>query len=140
VKAAERGVPYPTDGWRFARATFDPTALYRLRAVLEWLAAESIDATLAHAHAIALQAQFVAAMADCSVGPFGAEHLVVPLSEPARGNFLTFEHPEAAHWYGRLDAARIVTDVRSTRLRLGFGLYHTSSDVERLMARLRELG
>jgi kynureninase len=135
-----RGVPYPTDGWRFAGATFDPTALYRLRAVLEWLAAESIDAALAHAHAVALQAQFMAAMADYSVGPFTAEHLVVPLSEPARGNFLTFEHPEAVQWYGRLHAARIVTDVRGTRLRLGFGLYHTSSDVQRLVARLRELG
>jgi kynureninase len=33
----------------------------------------------------------------------------------------------------------IVTDVRGTRLRLGFGLYHTSSDVERLVSRLRNL-
>jgi kynureninase len=107
--------------------------------VLEWLAAESIDAALAHAHAVALQTQFMAAMADHSVGPFGAERLVVPLSEPARGNFLTFEHPEAVRWYQRLHAARIVTDVRGTRLRLGFGLYHTSSDVERLVARLRNL-
>jgi kynureninase len=139
LSSAERGVPYPTDGWRFAGATFDPTALYRLRAVLEWLAAESVDAALAHAHAVALQVQFMAAMADCPVGPFAAENLVVPLSEPARGNFLTFEHPEAAEWYRRLHAARIVTDVRGTRLRLGFGLYHTSSDVERLVARLREL-
>jgi len=139
LSSTERGVPYPTDGWRFAGATFDPTALYRLRAVLEWLAAESIDAAVAHAHAVALQAQFMAAIAECSVGPFVAEHLVVPLSEPARGNFLAFEHPEATHWYERLHAARIVTDVRGTRLRLGFGLYHTSSDVERLVARLRDL-
>jgi kynureninase len=151
LSATGHGVPYPTDGWRFAGATFDPTALYRLRAVLEWLAAESIDAALAHDHAIALQAQFMAAMIHYSVGPFVAERLVVPLSEPARGNFFTFEHPEAVEWYGRLHAARIVTDVRrlhaarivtdvrGTRLRLGFGLYHTSSDVERLVARLRDL-
>jgi kynureninase len=127
----------PMDGVSPARPL--TTALYRLRAVLEWLAAESIDAALAHAHAVALQTQFMAAMAAHSVGPFGAERLVVPLSEPARGNFLTFEHPEAVQWYQRLHAARIVTDVRGTRLRLGFGLYHTSSDVERLVARLRNL-
>jgi kynureninase len=139
LSTAEHGIPYPLNGWRFAGATFDPTPLYRLRAVLQWLAAESIDAPLAHAHAVALQTQFMASMADHSVGPFVAERLVVPLSEPARGNFLTFDHPEAAQWYRRLHASGIVTDVRGTRLRLGFGLYHTSSDVERLVARLRDL-
>ena len=60
------GVPYPADGWRFAGATFDPTALYRLRAVLAWLAAENIDAALVHAHAVALQEQFMSAMAKLS--------------------------------------------------------------------------
>jgi kynureninase len=129
LSTADHGVPFPADGWRFAGATFDPTALYRLSAVLEWLAAESIDAALVHAHAVALQTRFMAAMADHTV----------PLSEPARGNFLTFEHPEAVQWYQRLHATRIVTDVRGTRLRLGFGLYHTSSDVERLVSRLRNL-
>ncbi len=138
--SAERGgITYPADGWRFAGATFDPTALYRLRAVLEWLAAEDIDAGLIHAHVLALEEQFMAAMARGPVGPFAAEHLVVPLSEPARGNFLAFEHPQAAQWYRRLHEAAIITDVRGTRLRLGFGLYHTASDVERLIARLRGL-
>ncbi len=140
LSAGGHGVPYPADAWRFAGATFDPTALYRLRAVLEWLAAEDIDAGLIHAHAVALQAQFMTAMANHAIGPFAAERLVVPLSEPARGNFLAFEHPDAAEeWYRRLHAAGIVTDVRGTRLRLGFGLYHTAADVERLVARLRRL-
>jgi kynureninase len=139
LTAGSQGVAYPADGWRFAGATFDPTALYRMRAVLEWLAAEDIDAALVHAHAVALQEQFMAAMADRPAGPFAAEYLVVPLSEPARGNFLVFEHPEAAQWYRRLHAAGIVTDVRGTRLRLGFGLYHTSGDVKRLVERLRGL-
>jgi kynureninase len=139
LTAGSQGVAYPADGWRFAGATFDPTALYRMRAVLEWLAVEDIDAALVHAHAVALQEQFMAAMAGRPTGPFAAEHLVVPLSEPARGNFLVFEHPEAAQWYRRLHAAGIVTDVRGTRLRLGFGLYHTLDDVERLLGRLRGL-
>jgi kynureninase len=134
-----RGVPYPADGWRFAGATFDPTALYRMRAVLEWLRAEDIDAALIHDHAVALQEQFMTAMAHAPIGPFAADRLVVPLRETARGNFLAFEHPEAAQWSRRLHAARIITDVRGTRLRLGFGLYHTAADVERLVARLRRL-
>jgi kynureninase len=139
LAAPGQRVSYPPDGWRFAGATFDPTALYRLRAVLDWLAVEDIDATLTHAHAVALQTQFMSAMAEHPVGPFAAERLVVPLHEPARGNFLAFEHPDAKQWYRRLHAGRIVTDVRGTRLRLGFGLYHTASDVERLVERLRRL-
>ncbi len=139
LSAGGHGVSYPQDGWRFAGATFDPTALYRMRAVLEWLAAEAIDAALIHAHAVALQEQFMTAMARAPIGPFAADHLVVPLSEPARGNFLAFEHPQAAQWCARLRAAGIVTDVRGTRLRLGFGLYHAAADVERLVARLRRL-
>lgn len=133
------GVAYPQDGWRFAGATFDPTALYRMRAVLEWLAAEDIDAALIHAHAVALQEQFMTAMAREPIGPFAADRLVVPLRESARGNFLAFEHAQAAQWCARLRAAGIVTDVRGTRLRLGFGLYQTATDVEQLVARLRRL-
>lgn len=139
LAAGRRSVSYPQDGWRFAGATFDPTALYRFRAVLDWLAAEDINVALIHAHAVALQTQFMTAMADRPVGPFAAERLVVPLREAARGNFLAFEHPEAAQWQRRLHAAGIITDVRGTRLRLGFGLYHTETDVERLVARLRRL-
>lgn len=139
LAARGQGVSYPPDGWRFAGATFDPTPLYRLRAVLEWLAAEDIDAALIHVHAVALQTQFITAMGESPAGPFAAERLVVPLNETARGNFLAFEHPDAAQWYQRLHAAGIVTDVRGTRLRLGFGLYHTAADVERLVARLRRL-
>lgn len=139
LSAGDHGIAYPQDGWRFAGATFDPTAFYRMRAVLEWLSNEDIDAALIHDHAVALQEQFVAAMAQAPIGPFAADCLVVPLSEPARGNFLAFEHPQAAQWCARLHAARIVTDVRGTRLRLGFGLYHTAADVEQLVARLRRL-
>jgi kynureninase len=139
LASGHRGVPYPADGWRFMGATFDPSGLYRLGAVLDWLAAEHLDSGVVHAHAVALQEQFMAAMGGHPVGPFAAERLVVPLQEPARGNFLAFEHPEAAAWYRRLHAAGIVTDVRETRLRVGFGLYHTATDVERLIARLRRL-
>ena len=139
LSGVQKGVPYAADGWRFMGATFDPSGLYRLRAVLEWLAQEGIDAALAHAHAGALQRQFMAAMAEVPAGPFAADRLVVPLDHPARGNFLTFEHNDAGHWYERLHAKGIVTDVRGTRLRIGFGLYHTADDVDRLVARLRML-
>lgn len=139
LAGAQVGVPYPADGRRFAGSTFDPSGLYRLAAVLDWLAAEGLDAGLIHAHAIALQERFMVAMAERPVGPFAAKNLVVPMGEPARGNFLAFAHPDAGAWYDRLHAAGIVTDVRGSRLRLGFGLYHTAADVDRLIGRLRDL-
>jgi selenocysteine lyase/cysteine desulfurase len=140
LAAAQTGVPYASDGWRFMGATFDPSGLYRMRAVFEWLARQGIDAGVVHGHVEALQARFMAAMAQTPWGPFTADNLVVPLSNPARGNFLAFQHPEAEHWYRKLHEAGIVTDVRGDRLRVGFGLYHNAEDVDALIARLRTLG
>ena len=37
------------------------------------------------------------------------------------------------------DAANIVTDRRGRRLRIGFGLYHTAEEVDRLLDRLASL-
>lgn len=133
------GVPYPDDGWRFMGATFDPSGLYRLRAVLLWLDGEQLEASKIHAHAVALQDRFMEAMAEQPVGPLRTEKLIVPMSDPARGNFLTFGDPEAAVWRHRLREAAIVTDVRGDRLRLGFGLYQRAADVDRLIERLRTL-
>jgi selenocysteine lyase/cysteine desulfurase len=138
LTARQEGVPYAEDGWRFMGATFDPSGLYRMRAVLRWLEKEGLDAGTIHAHAVALQERFMAAM-ERPVGPFSSEKLVVPLSEPARGNFLTFADPAAQAWYERLHQAGIVTDVRGDRLRVGFGVYQTAADVDRLSERLREL-
>jgi kynureninase len=136
----QAGVTYARDGMRFMGATFDPSGLYRMRAVLDWLAGLKIDAALIHAHVEALQARFMAALAETPCGPLAADYLVVPLANPARGNFLAFEHPQADARYRRLHEAGIVTDVRGTRLRVGFGLYHNADDVDRLVARLRKLG
>ncbi|MDJ1159714.1 aminotransferase [Chelatococcus sp. SYSU_G07232] len=139
LSAAQAGVPYPSDGWRFMGATFDPSGLYRLRAVLRLLAVEGLDGAIIHAHAVALQERFMAAVSGLPGGPFTPERLVVPMSEAARGNFLTFALPDAEGWYRRLHAAGIVTDVRGDRLRLGFGLYHAAEDVDRLAERLQRI-
>ena len=135
LDATQTGVPYANDGWRFMGATFDPSGLYRLHAALNW--AESVGATPAaiHAHAHALQARFMAGRPK----GFPEAALVVPLGEPSRGNFLTFELPDAEAWQARLEAARIITDRRGNRLRFGFGLYHREADVDALLERLDSL-
>lgn len=138
LSGAQGKVGYATDGMRFMGATFDPSGLYRMRASLRWMAAQGLDAAKIHAHVIALQEIFLRGIEAVPLGLFDPAHLVVPASEVSRGNFLTFEHPDAASWQERLKQRDIVVDVRGARLRVGFGLYHHAGDVERLLRRLRE--
>jgi selenocysteine lyase/cysteine desulfurase len=135
LDAAQTGVPYATDGWRFMGATFDPSGIYRLHAALNWAASVGATPAAVQAHAHELQARFMAGL------PPGLDpgRMVVPLSEPSRGNFLTFDLPDAEAWQARLEAARIITDRRGTRLRFGFGLYHRAADVDALLDRMAAL-
>lgn len=135
---APSGVDYTTDGWRFMGATFDPSGLYRQRAALRFLDREGLDAVAIHAHALGLQRRFLEAVAGLDLPVFDESSLVVKMDTP-HGNFLTFDHPDAAAWYARLHEANIVTDVRGTRLRVGFGLYQGSEDIDRLAARLADI-
>jgi selenocysteine lyase/cysteine desulfurase len=132
-------IGYSTDGMRFMGATFDPSGLYRMRAALRWMESLGLDAATIHAHVIALQELFLKGIESSPIELFDPARLVVPASEMSRGNFLTFEHQDAMAWKERLKRNDIVVDVRGSRLRVGFGLYHHAGDVERLLERLRKL-
>jgi selenocysteine lyase/cysteine desulfurase len=125
LTGAQRGVPYGTDGSRFLGATFDPSGLYRLAAVLDWTNEIGLTVETIHAHALALAALFRKEIAG--VAPLQQARLVTP--EPVRGHFLTFETDAAQAIYQRLSAASIVTDVRANRIRFGFGCYHASEEI-----------
>ncbi|MDH3967847.1 MAG: aminotransferase class V-fold PLP-dependent enzyme [Rhodospirillales bacterium] len=142
--ALERGgrgeVAYGPEGARFLGATFDPVGLYRLNAVMEWLASLDLSVADIHQRVQALQADFVARLAGLGLASLRPDQLLVPLSEPNRGHFLTFRTQDAEAIHRRLLAAKVITDVRGDRLRLGFGLYHDGEDIERLIGVLaREL-
>jgi kynureninase len=127
-------VPYAADGWRFMGATFDPSGLYRFNAVMDWLRGLGLAAAAIHDHATALQHRFVAGLtARMRLTP---DRLVVGLEQPARGNFLTFDLPDAADIHARLADMKVVTDVRATRLRIGFGIYQTDAEVAALLERI----
>ncbi|HEX2136194.1 MAG TPA: aminotransferase class V-fold PLP-dependent enzyme [Microvirga sp.] len=136
LASKQSGVPYGSDGTRFLGATFDPSGLYRLRAVLAWT--ESIGLTVAaiHAHVLALQRHFLQAVAAGHIEALTDARLVSPAGDPQRGHFLTFETDGAESLHRELLAKRIVTDVRASRIRLGFGCYHTIADIDRAVARL----
>src|SRR5262249_24533008 len=129
-----------TDGSRFLGATFDPSGLYRLAAVFDWMEATGLTVAAIHDHALELQALFLKEIAE--VAPLQQARLVTPIApDTARGHFLTFETPQAQAIYQRLSAANIVTDVRGNRIRFGFGCYHAVDDiVAAAMAIRRVLG
>ena len=139
LEKAQGGVAYAEDASRFMGATFDPTALYRLNAVCDWLAAEGLTPADIHAHAFALQRRFVDGLSALDHPVLASDRLVVPVCEQHRGNFLTFESPAAADIQAKLTDANIITDVRGDRLRVGFGPYQTETYVDRLLDRLTSL-
>jgi kynureninase len=124
-------VGYGTDGSRFSGATFDPSGLYRMDAVLRWLESEGIDPAAVHEHAGRLQRRFLGA----GVLP----GVLVPPEPAQRGNFLTFETPQAAALQRLLHEGGVITDHRGHRLRIGFGIYHDEDDVDRLVSSLEEV-
>lgn len=132
-KAKSGEVGYSEDGWRFMGATFEPSGLLRFNAVMKWLDQQKITVEMIHQHALKLQKQFL----DKLPGglEFLRDHLVVTPDEP-HGNFLTFDLPEAEDIYRRLKEANVMTDVRGTCLRFGFGIYQTTNNVTELHNRL----
>ena len=51
----------------------------------------------------------------------------------------THRVPDAAAVHARLQALNVVTDLRGTRLRVGFGIYQTEAEVDALLDRLARL-
>lgn len=134
LAAGTGGVPYAADGYRFMGATFDPSGLYRFNAAMGWLAGLGLTVGDIHAHARTLASRFVAGL-DGRAG-LDADRLVVPVAAAERGNFLTFDLPDAAAVEAALAAKNIRIDRRGRRLRFGFGLHQAAADVDRLLDRL----
>lgn len=126
-----RTVPYADDGTRFSGATFDPSGIYRMDAVLGWLTDEGIAPADISKHVQALQHRFLEA--DMHPG-----ELMPPIGHE-RGNFLTFRTEDAGSLYSRLHDRDVITDHRGDKLRIGFGVYHDPEDVDRLLEILREV-
>jgi selenocysteine lyase/cysteine desulfurase len=118
-------VGFAPDGSRFAGATFDVSGVYRMGAVLAWLAREGITPRAISDHVQGLERRFL----DAGVSP-GVLHPPDPLR---RGNFLTYQTPEADRIYQRLHDRGVITDYRGDRLRIGFGIYQDGADVDRLL-------
>jgi kynureninase len=135
LSSGGNAVGYGTDGSRFLGATFDPSGLYRLAAVLDWMDEIGLTVEAIHAHVLELQELFLAEVARLAVQPLRTARLVTPVANGvARGHFLTFETAAAQAMHDRLARAAIVTDVRGDRIRFGFGCYHAADDIAAAVA------
>ncbi len=127
-------VPYASGGGAFMGATFDPSGLYRLNAVMRWRQSVGFTTPVARTHAHSLQQRFLAGLSDSTL--VRSEQLVVADSQ--RGQFLTFRTSDAKALSAELETRNVITDARDDRLRFGFGPYQDEADVEQLLTRLRK--
>jgi selenocysteine lyase/cysteine desulfurase len=131
-------VRYSDDGWRFAGSVIDPAGLYRFNAAMRLLGGLGVSVADIHAHVRALQALFLRALAEIGHPVISTETLTV--SEPTRrGNFIAFEHDDAAGLADRLATEGIKADARGRIIRFGFGCYHSGGDIVRMVDILHDL-
>ncbi|RDV26641.1 aminotransferase class V-fold PLP-dependent enzyme [Alteromonas aestuariivivens] len=125
-------VQYSQDGMRFAGATMDFSALYRMRAVFELFATHRITVADIDHHVRQVQNAFLERLEGYSHPLLNHSNLLV--QDPRqRGHFLTFNLPDAevtADLAGKLRTHGILTDFRGNRLRFGFSLYHQADSIQ----------
>jgi len=130
--AAEKSatVLYSEDGYRFAGATMDFSALYRLNAVLRLYKQQGISVGRIHQYVQQLQQVFLAQL-DAVKHPRLNTGNLLAHNLSHHGHFLTFRFgtpAEVAELAALLKRAGIETDYRGDRLRFGFALYHNSAE------------
>jgi kynureninase len=125
-------VGYPRGGGRFAGATFDPSGLYRQRAVFTWLDELFVDVAAIHAHARGLMRQFL----DGLPGRYRASWERLTPLDLAHGNFVTFRTSRAGDEQAMWASHGIQSDHRGDRLRFGFGLCNNAQDVAEALRRM----
>jgi selenocysteine lyase/cysteine desulfurase len=128
-------VGYGPEAMRFWGATFDPSALYRLNAVMRLYAERGIDAHGIRAHVVQLMERFLEGIDALQLERLPVASLAPPLGVP-RGNFCAFTSERAAEVEWRLLARRILVDRRGERIRFGFGVYQDAAFVDRLVERV----
>lgn len=137
-------VGYASDGMRFAGATMDFTALYRLQAVFDWWQRDGLSVAGMHDYIQGLQKAFMQVIDSCQHPLINRDHLIaVDRKDPTyrQGHFLTFRLPTEAHvteLAEQLQKQGVATDYRGNRLRFGFAIYHEPADYQRIKKALEQ--
>jgi selenocysteine lyase/cysteine desulfurase len=133
LAAAKTGVvQYSQDGYQFAGATMDFTALYRLEAVLDLYEKQQITITAIHLHVQQLQQAFLQVLSGLQ-HPLLNHETLLQHDLNQHGHFLTFKLADAAvvaELAAYLKQHHIHTDYRGDRLRFGFAPYQDAADFQ----------
>ncbi|MBZ9612490.1 aminotransferase class V-fold PLP-dependent enzyme [Rheinheimera maricola] len=132
--AAEKSatVLYSEDGYRFAGATMDYSALYRLNSVLRLFKQQGISVGRIHKYVQQLQQAFLSQLTTLKHARLNQDNLLAHRLDQ-HGHFLTFRFgtpAEVAELAALLKRAGIETDYRGDRLRFGFALYHNAAEYD----------
>ncbi len=134
-QSASQNVGYGDHASAFWGGTFDPTGLYRFRAVWNQFKSEGITVNLIHDHVKLLQSMLLRNYENTETELLYS----MPDSFDWHGHFLTFkasDETRAEELSNKLNAAKIWHDRRGIKIRIGFGLYHTPDDVLYLIRNL----
>ncbi len=132
--AAEKSalVLYSEDGYRFAGATMDFTALYRLEAALLLYKQQGVTVGRIHQYVQQLQRDFLQLLDQLHHPLLNRDSLL--LADAAHhGHFYTFRcgsSAQVAELAALLKQHNIETDYRGDRLRFGFALYQNSAEFD----------
>lgn len=134
-------VGYTQDALAFMGATQDPSGLYRFNATWDLFGSLELDINKKHEYIVSLQKHFITTLPMNFLKKFSLRPL---FSNDLNwhGDFLTFEAPsvEAANKvYELLKGLNIIIDLRGQRLRFGFGLYQSKTEVDQLTNKLKEI-
>lgn len=124
-------VVYAEDGMRFAGATMDFSAVYKLRAVLQLFTDNQLTVAAIHQHVQQLQQAFLAQLQALSQ-PWLTMNNLIYHDLAHHGHFLTFtmaDSQQAQRLARHLQQHKIHIDTRNDRVRFGFALYHDLSDL-----------
>jgi selenocysteine lyase/cysteine desulfurase len=116
---------YSRDGYRFAGATMDFSALYRLEAALTLFKKDGLTVEKIHSHVQMQQKNFREHLLEID-HHFLTEKNILSVDYNHHGHFLTFAMPSLEHakfLHDELKSINIITDFRGNRLRFGFGIY-----------------
>lgn len=125
-------VLYSEDGYRFAGATLDFSALYRLEAALLLFKQQGITVGRIHQYVQQLQQHFLTLLDELTHPQLNQQQLLLHDAN-CHGHFFTFRLGSAsqvAELAAYLKQHGIETDYRGDRLRFGFALYQNADQFD----------
>ncbi len=117
---------------KYRGATYDPTALYRLNAVMALLEREGVTVADMDNYSKSLQTYFMTRLKDAKLSWLRPEQLITPSDLRRAGHFLSYRAADAGVRERQLDDRGVMVDSRMDFLRFGFGIYQDEPMIDRL--------